>query len=93
MQGSEPGQWPLKMAPVLLIPNNLIMQKNVGTKDIATRVIIALVFLALWGFKLIGGMFAGVLLTVGALLVLTAVIDYCPLYGLLGISSCEKDGN
>lgn len=67
------------------------MKKNVGTNDVATRIIIALIFLALWGFKVISGVFAGVLLVIGVVFVLTAITDFCPLYSILGINTCRKE--
>ncbi len=69
------------------------MKKNMGETDIATRLIIALVFMALWGFKITSGTFAIVLLVIGGIFVLTSLTGYCPLYSILGISTCKKEQN
>ncbi len=61
--------------------------KNVGSTDKTIRIIagialIALAFTMLGGFASIGGIVAAV---VGAVLILTAIINFCPLYRILGM--------
>jgi len=69
------------------------MKKNIGASDTITRIIIALILLALWGLKIITGTPAIFLPIASGVLVLTVLADYCPLYGVLGISSCEKESD
>jgi Protein of unknown function (DUF2892) len=66
------------------------MKKNIGSTDMLIRIIIGLLFLALWGFKVISGIVAIVLLVVAGIFIITALAEFCPLYGFLGISSCKK---
>jgi hypothetical protein len=59
------------------------MEKNLGTVDRAARAVVGLVLLAtmftwphtIWGL-------------VGLIPFSTAVLGYCPLYGLFGLSTC-----
>ena len=69
------------------------MQTNVGSVDRAIRIIVGLV-LILAPFANILNMGSSVALTygsilVGAVLVATAAFKVCPLYSLLGISTCR----
>ncbi|MFQ5674790.1 MAG: DUF2892 domain-containing protein [bacterium] len=61
------------------------MQANVGSKDKVTRIIIALALFSLF-FVLQGNM--RFLSTIGFIPFVTAFISWCPLYSLLGISTC-----
>jgi hypothetical protein len=61
------------------------MTKNVGSVDRLLRLVAGLVILAAgyyyqswWGL-------------VGLVPLLTAVVSFCPLYPLIGISTCKKD--
>lgn len=63
------------------------MEKNIGTIDKTIRVILGVVIIALgvlneslWG-------------AIGLIPLLTALINWCPLYPILGINtcSCKKD--
>lgn len=61
------------------------MEKNIGTVDKALRVLVGLVLIALvfvgpqtvWGW-------------IGVPVILIALVGWCPLYKVLGISSCKK---
>ncbi len=61
------------------------MKKNVGTLDRIIRVVLGLTLLSLtfmgpktpWGF-------------VGLIPLLTAMVSFCPLYPLLGMSTCTE---
>ena len=61
------------------------MQQNIGTVDKAIRILIGLALLALvfvgpqtpWGW-------------IGAPVILIALVGMCPLYSILGISTCKK---
>jgi hypothetical protein len=61
------------------------MNRNIGSVDRAIRVIagIALIAWALMG----AGQYAW-LGWIGVVPLLTAVVNWCPLYGLLGINTC-----
>ncbi|GGK63619.1 YgaP family membrane protein [Amphritea balenae] len=61
------------------------MEKNIGAVDKALRVLVGLVLIALvfvgpqtvWGW-------------IGVPVILIALVGWCPLYKVLGISSCKK---
>lgn len=61
------------------------MQQNIGTVDKAIRILLGLALLALvfvgpqtpWGW-------------IGAPVILIALVGMCPLYSVLGISTCKK---
>ena len=61
------------------------MKQNVGSTDSVLRAILAM---AIW--------FAGFFLHIwwamfGLVFLITAIVGYCPLYGLLGISTAPKE--
>lgn len=64
------------------------MVRNEGTIDRALRVIVGVVLLAAWVFGWLGGATAIVLGVVGAVLVVTGAVGFCPIYRLFGIATC-----
>lgn len=58
-----------------------------GLADRIIRVIIAAIIAVLYFANLLSGTLGIILLIVAALLVLTSLISFCPLYLLLGIST------
>ncbi|HMM90353.1 YgaP family membrane protein [Bradyrhizobium sp.] len=66
------------------------MTRNLGRVDQFFRIVIGLAFVA---FALRDG-FPGVedvaAAAIGMVLLLTAFFSYCPLYSLLGVSTCRK---
>jgi len=66
------------------------MKKNIGTIDKIVRIILALVIFALYYFHVIIGVLAIVLLVVAALLILTSLISFCPIYWPFGIRTNKK---
>lgn len=66
------------------------MKKNMGDMDRTVRIILAL---AIGGFTFAGvlhGVLALILLVLAVVLVLTSFVSFCPLYAILGISTCKK---
>ena len=64
------------------------MKTNVGTVDRIIRAVVGLAAL-LGAFALGSGSIAFVLLmVVGAILLVTAAVGFCPLYRVFGISTC-----
>ncbi|MDZ7266455.1 MAG: DUF2892 domain-containing protein [candidate division KSB1 bacterium] len=61
------------------------MQANVGSLDKAVRLILALVLFSLY-FVLEGNL--RFLALVGFVPLLTGLVSWCPLYALLGLSTC-----
>ncbi len=65
------------------------MQINMGLTDRVLRFIAAAVFLFLYFTGTIGGTLGIVLLVVSVVFLLTSLVSFCPLYTLLGISTCK----
>jgi hypothetical protein len=68
------------------------MKKNIGTIDKILRVIIAIVIAVLYYMDIIiGDTLSAVILFLAALLLITSLLNFCPLYFILRINSCRKD--
>lgn len=67
------------------------MKKNVGSADRIIRIILAIVFAILYFAKIVTGTWGIVLLVLAIIFLLTALISFCPLYGIFGISTCKKE--
>ncbi|PKP21379.1 MAG: DUF2892 domain-containing protein [Bacteroidetes bacterium HGW-Bacteroidetes-20] len=65
------------------------MKKNMGAADRIIRVIIAAIVVILFFTNMISGALGIVLLVLAAVLLLTSLISFCPLYTLCGLSSCK----
>lgn len=67
------------------------MKKNVGTLDRIVRLILAAVLAVLFLMKIVSGTLGIILLVVAAVLILTSLINFCPLYAIFGIKTCKND--
>jgi len=67
------------------------MKKNMGSTDKIIRVIIAAVIGLLYYLDYISGTLAYVLMAVAIILLVTSLVNFCPLYRLLGTSTCKMD--
>lgn len=65
------------------------MKNNMGNTDRIIRVLVAAVIAVLFINNTITGIFAYILLAVGAIFLLTSLVGSCPLYSLLGINTCR----
>ena len=65
------------------------MKKNMAFADRVIRISIAALFAALYFSTIVTGIWAYVMLAIGAVFLLTSLISVCPLYSLLGISICR----
>ncbi|GFD78575.1 DUF2892 domain-containing protein [Tenacibaculum sp. Mcav3-52] len=65
------------------------MKKNIGNIDKAIRTFIALIIAMLSYFEFITGIFGNILLVLAIILLVTSLINFCPLYKLLGINTCR----
>ncbi|MEO6134763.1 MAG: DUF2892 domain-containing protein [Ginsengibacter sp.] len=63
------------------------MTANIGTVDKVIRIIIAATIAVLFFTNVLSGTLAIVLFIVAAILLLTAFINFCPVWKLLGIST------
>ncbi|NVK09115.1 MAG: DUF2892 domain-containing protein [Tenacibaculum sp.] len=69
------------------------MKKNMGNTDKAIRTLIALIIAALSYFEFITGVFGNILLVIAIVLLVTSLVNFCPLYKLLGINTCKTKNN
>ncbi|WP_248722365.1 DUF2892 domain-containing protein [Seonamhaeicola sp. ML3] len=65
------------------------MKKNLGNLDKGVRVLIAVAVAILYYYNIIEGTLAYILMTVGIILLVTSLINFCPLYRIIGINSCR----
>ena len=65
------------------------MTKNIGQTDKIIRIVLGLGLAALDFFEVVKGGFSWVLSVVAVVLIVTALINFCPLYTLLGKNTCE----
>lgn len=66
------------------------MKKNVGVIDKIIRVIAAVIIGLLFYFQVISGTLGLVLIIFAIVLLLTSLINFCPLYTLFGINTNSK---
>lgn len=65
------------------------MKKNVGGTDRFIRIFIAIAFITLFYTNMVAGTVGYVLLAMAAVLILTSLINFCPLYTVFGITTCK----
>jgi hypothetical protein len=66
------------------------MKKNMGTADRIIRVLLAAVFAYLYFGGIVTGTLGIVLVVLGGVFVATSLISFCPLYTLVGASTCPR---
>jgi hypothetical protein len=64
------------------------MTRNESNTDRIIRAVIGIALIALWVLGVTQGVLAIILGIVGAVLVLTSLVGFCPLYALFGINTC-----
>ena len=67
------------------------MKKNMGGIDRIIRIILAIVVAILYFTGKVEGILATVLIVLAAVFLLTSVINFCPLYTVLGLNTGKKD--
>ncbi|MFZ1751818.1 MAG: DUF2892 domain-containing protein [Saprospiraceae bacterium] len=65
------------------------MTKNMGNKDKLIRMSLAVIIALLYYMDVIGGTIAIVLGIVAVIFVVTSLVNFCPLYALIGVNTCE----
>lgn len=65
------------------------MKSNVGSIDKIVRILIAVIISILFFTGTVQGTLGYVLLALGAIFLLTSVVGFCPLYRLVGITTCK----
>jgi hypothetical protein len=66
------------------------MKKNMGSADKIIRILIAAVVAVLFFTNVISGTLGIVLLVLAIVFVLTSLVSFCPLYMLVGMSTCRQ---
>jgi hypothetical protein len=64
------------------------MKKNMGNLDRIIRTVIALVAAALYFANVLTGAIGIVALVVAVVFLLTSAVGFCPIYRLVGLSTC-----
>lgn len=59
-----------------------------GSTDKIIRFVLAAVFAGLYFTGTVTGTFGYVLLALAAIFVLTSLVSFCPLYAIVGLSTC-----
>jgi hypothetical protein len=67
------------------------MKPNMGTIDRSIRAIVGIALIALWPLGMLQGTSAIIALVVGVVLIVTALLRWCPPYGLLGINTGARE--
>lgn len=67
--------------------------KNVGNADKFVRILIAIAIIILYYTNVIEGMLAIILMAVGIVLLITVLLNFCPLYTIFGIKTCKVDNS
>jgi hypothetical protein len=67
------------------------MKKNVGTIDMVIRILIAVMVVVLYFTNVITGTLGIVLLIVAAVLFVTGLVNFCPIWKMVGISTRKKE--
>ena len=67
------------------------MKKNIGSIDRWVRLIIAALILILFITKVISGTLGIILLVVAGVFVVTSLLNFCPIWMALGISTGKKE--
>jgi hypothetical protein len=65
------------------------MKSNMGIADRVIRVIIAAVIATLYFTHILSGTLGIVLMVVSGIFVLTSLISFCPLYRIIGVTTCK----
>jgi len=67
------------------------MKKNMGTTDKIIRVLLAAVFAFLYFGQVVSGTAGIVVLVLAAVFLMTSMVSFCPLYTLVGVSTCPAN--
>lgn len=65
------------------------MKPNESLLDRSLRAVLGILLIAAWAFGFIQGIWAILLGLLGGVLLVTAIVGFCPLYALLGIRTCS----
>ena len=66
------------------------MKKNIGAGDRIVRIVLAIVLGMLYFNNTVTGTLGVILLVAGVVLLLTSLINFCPIYAIFGLSTCQS---
>jgi hypothetical protein len=66
------------------------MKKNTGSIDKIIRYLLALAFILLFAFKVVTGLWGYVLLAAAAVFIITALLNFCPIWWMIGIKTSKS---
>jgi len=66
------------------------MKSNIGSTDKIIRILLAIVIAVLYFTNVISGTTGIILLALGVILLLTALINFCPIWAMLSINTKKK---
>lgn len=64
------------------------MKTNMGNMDRMVRIMIAIVMAVLYFTNVVTGTLGIILLVLAGVFTMTSIISFCPLYTLIGFSTC-----
>ncbi|MBL7982364.1 MAG: DUF2892 domain-containing protein [Flavobacteriales bacterium] len=64
------------------------MKTNVGSMDKVIRIVLALIFAGLYFTGTVPGTLGLVLVILGGVFLVTSLLGFCPLYAMVGLSTC-----
>lgn len=67
------------------------MKKNVGTIDKVVRILAAVMIAVLYFTHILSGTVALVLLALAGIFIITAFLNFCPIWWAFGISTRKKE--
>jgi len=67
------------------------MKKNVGTIDKVIRILVAVLVVVLYFTNVISGTLGIILLALAAILVVTSLLSFCPIWKVAGLSTRKKE--
>lgn len=66
------------------------MKLNMGKVDRSIRILIAIIASVLYFTETVSGVWGIVLLAIGAIMLLTSIVGFCPLYTIFGWKTCPS---
>ena len=67
------------------------MKKNMGIADRVVRLIVILTLVTLYFTGIITGLLGTIALVAAGIFTLTSIVSFCPIYAMIGVSTCKVD--
>jgi uncharacterized membrane protein len=64
------------------------MKKNIGSIDKVVRLLLAAILIVLFITNVVSGILGYVFLALALILVLTSLINFCPIWAIFGVNTC-----